>query len=138
MISCGSPNAFFFLNVYINNLSILFIVFRHIYCDLALKKIMDVKQIVLAARPKGMPTKDQFRTETTTLRNLMEGDVLVKALYFSVDPYMRGRMNDAKSYAPPFKIDEPIIGGAIGEIVETKSGNFQKGDVVQGFLPWST
>ncbi|HSN09736.1 MAG TPA: NADP-dependent oxidoreductase [Hanamia sp.] len=99
---------------------------------------MDIQQIVLASRPKGMPTKDQFRTETVTLPGLQEGEVLVKALYFSVDPYMRGRMNDAKSYAPPYKIDEPIMGGAIGEIVETKSGNFQHGDVVQGFLPWAT
>jgi NADPH-dependent curcumin reductase CurA len=51
---------------------------------------------------------------------------------------MRGRMNDAKSYAPPYKIDEPIMGGAICEIMETKSGSFQKGDLVQGFLPWAT
>ncbi|MDE3182114.1 MAG: NADP-dependent oxidoreductase [Bacteroidota bacterium] len=99
---------------------------------------MDIQQIVLASRPKGMPTKDQFRTETVTLPGLQEGEVLVKALYFSVDPYMRGRMNDAKWYASPYEIDEPIMGGAIGEIEETKSGNFQKGDVVQGFLPWST
>ncbi len=99
---------------------------------------MEVKQIVLASRPKGMPTKDQFRTETTTLPTLQDGEVLTKALYFSVDPYMRGRMNDAKSYVAPYKIDEPISGGGIGKIVETNSPSFQKGDVVQGNFPWAT
>ncbi len=110
----------------------------HLVACFAKKKIMDVKQIVLAIRPKGMPSKEQFRTETIALPELQDGEVLVKALYFSVDPYMRGRMNDAKSYAPPYKIDEPIVGGGIAKIIETKSGNFQKGDIVQGFLPWAT
>jgi NADPH-dependent curcumin reductase CurA len=99
---------------------------------------MEVQQIVLASRPKGMPTKDQFRTETTTLPSLQDGDVLTKALYFSVDPYMRGRMNDAKSYAAPYKVDEPIMGGGIGKIIESKSSTFEKGDIVQGFFPWAT
>jgi len=99
---------------------------------------MDIKQIVLASRPKGMPSEEQFRTETVSLPQLQDGEVLVKALYFSVDPYMRGRMNDAKSYAPPYKVDEPIVGGGIAKIVETKSANFQKDDIVQGSLPWAT
>ncbi len=99
---------------------------------------MKINQFVLASRPKGMPSKDQFRTETYIVPALREDEVLVEALYFSVDPYMRGRMNDAKSYAPPFKIDEPITGGGIGKIIETKSTSFQKGDVVQGTFPWAT
>lgn len=70
---------------------------------------MKVKQILLASRPKGMPSKDQFRTETVTLPELQDGEVLTKALYLSVDPYMRGRMNDVKSYVAPYKVDEPII-----------------------------
>ena len=99
---------------------------------------MEVQQIVLASRPKGLPTKDQFRTETITLPELEDGDVLIKALYFSVDPYMRGRMNDAKSYTAPYKIGEPIMGGGIGKIIDTKAAGFQKGDIVQGFFPWAT
>ncbi|MEO8824074.1 MAG: NADP-dependent oxidoreductase [Ginsengibacter sp.] len=99
---------------------------------------MQVKQIVLASRPKGMPTNDQFREETITLPDLQEDEVLVKALYFSVDPYMRGRMNDSKSYAPPYAIDEPIKGGGISKVQETKSGKFQKGDIVAGLFPWAT
>jgi len=99
---------------------------------------MKVKQIVLSSRPKGMPTKDQFRTETFTLPALQDGEVLTKALYFSVDPYMRGRMNDAKSYVAPYKVDEPIVGGGIGKIIETRSSGFQKDDLVQGFFPWAT
>jgi NADPH-dependent curcumin reductase CurA len=84
-----------------------------------------------------MPTKDQFRTETATLPALQDGEVLTKALYFSVDPYMRGRMNDAKSYVAPYKIDQPITGGGIGKIVETNSPTFQKSDVVHGNFPWA-
>ncbi len=99
---------------------------------------MKVKQILLASRPKGMPAKDQFRTETVTLPELQDGEVLTKALYLSVDPYMRGRMNDVKSYAAPYKVDEPIIGAGIGKIIETKSSAFQKGDLVQGSFPWAT
>ncbi|MGN6601425.1 MAG: NADP-dependent oxidoreductase [Ginsengibacter sp.] len=99
---------------------------------------MDVKQIVLANRPKGLPSKNDFRTETITLPQLKNDEVLIKAKYFSVDPYMRGRMNDAKSYVAPYKIDEPIAGTGIGEIVETKSSDFKEGDIVQGHFPWAT
>lgn len=99
---------------------------------------MKVKQILLASRPKGMPSKDQFRTETVTLPELQDGEVLTKALYLSVDPYMRGRMNDVKSYVAPYKVDEPIIGAGIGKIIETKSSAFQKDDLVQGSFPWAT
>jgi NADPH:quinone reductase len=99
---------------------------------------MNVKQIVLAGRPKGLPTKDIFRTETVTLPALQEGQVKVKALYFSVDPYMRGRMNDAKSYAPPFEVNAPVYGNAIGEIIESKVVDFKKGDLIRGTLPWAT
>jgi NADPH-dependent curcumin reductase CurA len=99
---------------------------------------MNVKQIVLASRPKGLPTKENFRTETVNLPGLQDGEVLVKGLYFSVDPYMRGRMNDAKSYAPPFQVSAPVYGNAIAEIIESKSKNFKKGDLVKGTLSWAT
>ena len=99
---------------------------------------MNVKQIVLASRPKGLPTKENFRIETVTLPGLQDGEVLVKGLYFSVDPYMRGRMNDTKSYAPPFQVNAPVYGNAIAEIIESKSKNFKKGDLVKGTLSWAT
>ncbi len=64
------------------------------------------------------------------------GEILLKGIYYSVDPYMRGRMNDAKSYAPPFVIDKPIYGGALGKVMESKSDQFKPGDVVVGTFPW--
>ncbi|MDN3657398.1 NADP-dependent oxidoreductase [Ferruginibacter paludis] len=99
---------------------------------------MTTKQIVLARRPKGLPVAADFRTENITLPALQEGEVLLKGLYYSVDPYMRGRMNDVKSYSPPFQIDAPIAGGVVASVVESKSANFTTGDLVTGFLPWRT
>jgi NADPH-dependent curcumin reductase CurA len=66
----------------------------------------------------------------------VNGQVLVKAWFISVDPYMRGRMNDRKSYVPPFQLNEVLNGGVVGEVVESKSSNFGKGDVVVGNLGW--
>ena len=97
---------------------------------------MKTKQIVLASRPKGTPTVNNFRTETITLAEIKKGEVLLKSNYISVDPYMRGRMNDAKSYVEPFQIDKPIYGGATATILESKSDNFKSGDIVVGMLPW--
>jgi len=99
---------------------------------------MNVKQIVLAERPKGLPTKETFRTETVALPTLQDGEVKVKAKYFSVDPYMRGRMNDVKSYAPPFQVNAPVYGTTIAEIAESKATGFEKGDLIKGVLPWAT
>ncbi len=97
---------------------------------------MKTKQIVLASRPKGTLTIANFKTETITLYKIKNGEVLVKPNYFSVDPYMRGRMNDAKSYAEPFQIDKSIYGGATATVLESKSGNFKTGNIVVGMLPW--
>lgn len=97
---------------------------------------MNTKQIVLAARPTGTPTVANFRIQTIAIPGIEKGEVLLKPNYFSVDPYMRGRMNDAKSYAEPFQIDKPINGGATATIVESKSPNFKAGDSVVGMLPW--
>jgi NADPH:quinone reductase len=99
---------------------------------------MNAQQIVLASRPKGLPTKENFRTESITLPGLQSGEVLIKTKYFSVDPYMRGKMNDVKSYTPPYNVNAPIYGGGIGEIIESSSDNFEKGDVVRGNFPWAT
>ena len=97
---------------------------------------MTIQQIVLAARPKGTPAADNFRIENIELKSLTEGEILLKGLYYSVDPYMRGRMNDAKSYAAPFQMDQPISGGVVAEVIESKSSKYNTGDIVLGMLPW--
>jgi hypothetical protein len=97
---------------------------------------MTTQQIVLASRPKGLPAPENFRLEKVELPELQAGEMLLKGLFYSVDPYMRGRMNDAKSYIPPFQVDQPMEGGVVAEVVESKSANFKKGDKVTGMLPW--
>lgn len=94
------------------------------------------RQILLNSRPAGMPTTDNFRIEDTEIPQLNDGEVLVRTLYLSVDPYMRSRMNDRKSYVPPFKLNEPIVGGAVGEVTESRSSSFKTGDIVTGMLSW--
>jgi len=100
--------------------------------------MMNAQQIVLANRPEGMPTKENFRAESITLPPLNQEEVLIKGLYFSVDPYMRGRMKDVESYAPPFPVNEPVYGNVVGEIIDSKSASFKEGDLVRGILPWAT
>ena len=99
---------------------------------------MKTTQIVLAERPEGMPTKDAFRFEENILPELKEGEVLLKPVYFSVDPYMRGRMRDQKSYVPPYELNEPISGGVVATVQESKSENLHQGDTVLGTLPWAS
>lgn len=99
---------------------------------------MNTTQIVLASRPTGTPTTDNFRFEETTLPALQPGEVLLKPLYFSVDPYMRGRMNDAKSYVPPFQVNAALEGGVVATVVESQAEQLQPGDTVLGSLPWAT
>ena len=97
---------------------------------------MTTKQIVLASRPVGMPTVENFRFENIELPDLQSGEILLEGLFYSVDPYMRGRMNDAKSYSPPFQLDKVIEGGVVAKVLESQSPDFKKGDTVTGFLPW--
>ena len=98
---------------------------------------MTTKQIVLASRPSGMPAPANFRFEDYELPDLDDGRVLLKGVYYSVDPYMRGRMSDAKSYVPSFQIGQPIIGSVIARVIESKTDGFIKDDLVLGMLPWS-
>ena len=77
---------------------------------------MKTQQIVLASRPVGNATLDNFRFENTDLPDIQSGEVLLEGIYYSVDPYMRGRMNDAKSYTPPFQIGQPIEGGVVAKV----------------------
>lgn len=95
------------------------------------------KEIHLANRPKGMPTNDDFEFVEQDIPSLEENQVLLRTLYLSVDPYMRGRMQDAKSYIAPFQLHKAIAGGGIAEVVESRSKKFKQGDVVTGSMKWA-
>ena len=97
---------------------------------------MNTKQIVLSGRPKGKPVLENFETKNVKLPELADKEIVVEAMYFSVDPYMRGRMNDAKSYAPPFELGKPITGGVIAKVIKSNSNNYKENDIVTGNLPW--
>ena len=97
---------------------------------------MKTKQIVLHARPQGKPKLSDFETREIELPVLNEDEVLLKGLYYSVDPYMRGRMNNSKSYIASFIIDEPIEGAVVAEVLESNSDKYSIGDVVVGMMPW--
>ena len=94
------------------------------------------QEIQLISRPKGIPTEDNFALVQTELESLQNQQVLVRNLYMSVDPYMRGRMTDRKSYVPPFELNKPLEGGAVGEVIESRSPNFQPGDIVTSNFGW--
>jgi len=90
----------------------------------------------LMSRPTGLPNMDNFALKETPLPDLQDGWVRVENKWLSVDPYMRGRMNDVQSYVPPFAIDEPMQGGAVGKVVESRSPNLAVGDTVFHMLGW--
>lgn len=90
----------------------------------------------LKSRPNGMPQHTDFVMITLPDRPLAEGQVRIANHWLSVDPYMRGRMNDVKSYVPPFVLGEAMQGGAIGEVVESKADSVAVGDMVQHMLGW--
>ena len=94
------------------------------------------RQIVLASRPSGWPTEDNFAVRQADRPELADGQVRVRNLFMSVDPYMRGRMNDAKSYVPPFQLGEPLEGGAIGSVIESRSPDLAEGDLILHMLGW--
>lgn len=97
---------------------------------------MNTKQIILTSRPKGLPTLGNFETKEVDLPDLKDDEVLLEGLYYSVDPYMRGRMNDSKSYVAPFETGKPLSGGVVAKVIESKSENFKIGDTILGNLPW--
>jgi NADPH-dependent curcumin reductase CurA len=101
------------------------------------RKIMNKnQQIHLASRPQGKPVADDFKIVDAPMPAPQDGEVLVRALYLSVDPYMRGRMSDRKSYVPPFGLNETMGGAAVGEVVESKFDGLKTGDIVMGHLLW--
>jgi NADPH-dependent curcumin reductase CurA len=90
----------------------------------------------LMSRPNGLPTDQNFALKEIDLPPLRGGSVRVRNRWLSVDPYMRGRMNDVKSYVPPFQLDAPMEGGAVGEVVESKADGFKPGDRVLHMAGW--
>lgn len=94
------------------------------------------RELHLASRPTGMPKVENFSLVTQTLPALKEGQVLIKNTWMSVDPYMRGRMVDRKSYVPPFQLNQVLEGGAIGEIIASRHSDFPVGTKVSSMLGW--
>lgn len=94
------------------------------------------RRIVLAARPQGALTPRDFRLEEGPVPSPEDGQVLVRTLYLSIDPYMRGRMSDALSYAPPLEIGETMVGGTVGRVVASRDPRFREGDIVLGSSGW--
>lgn len=94
------------------------------------------REIRLKSRPDGTPTEDDFELVESSAREPVEGEILVRNEWMSVDPYMRGRMRESKSYVPAFEIGKPLEGGCIGRVVQSRSEGFVKGDYVLGNLGW--
>ena len=94
------------------------------------------REIQLRSRPHGLPTADNFALVSVQLPAPSDGQVLVRNRFISVDPYMRGRMRDTRSYTPPFGLDEPLTGGAVGEVISSANGQFAEGDFVLHMQGW--
>ncbi|MDX1462682.1 MAG: NADP-dependent oxidoreductase, partial [Marinirhabdus sp.] len=92
--------------------------------------------ILLKSRPKGTPTLDNFEFVETDKPDVAKGEILLKTKYVSVDPYLRGRMRDEKSYIAPFELDAPIESGMVAEVIKSEHDTLKKGDVVSGMLQW--
>src|SRR5476649_2984583 len=94
------------------------------------------RRIILNSRPVGAPTTENFRLEELAVPVPAEGQVLLRTLYLSLDPYMRGRMSDAPSYAAPVAIGEVMTGGAVAQVVSSNSISFAPADLVVGSTGW--
>lgn len=94
------------------------------------------RQICLKSRPAGTPTEDNFQLIESPAPEPADGEILVRNEWMSVDPYMRGRMRESKSYVPAFEIGKPLEGGCIGRVVQSKCDEFVEGDYVLGSLGW--
>src|SRR6266436_4876127 len=97
-----------------------------------------VKQIVLASRPKGLPTREDFRLEQVPMPELPQGGLLLRVLYLSLDPYMRGRMDDRKSYAKPVGLGEVMTGESVCEVIASDQTGYAVGDIVLAHTGWRT
>lgn len=94
------------------------------------------RAVVLAARPQGESQQSDFRIEQSPVADLAEGQILIKTVWLSLDPYMRPMMNDAKSYANPVALDGVVVGESVGEVIESRSNLFSVGDHVTSYSGW--
>lgn len=94
------------------------------------------RRVVLASRPSGAPVPANFRLETNTVPQPGPGQILLRTVWLSLDPYMRGRMSDTPSYAPPVEIGEAMVGGTVSRVVASNRDGFAPGDLVLGFSGW--
>lgn len=94
------------------------------------------KTIFLKRRPKGQPVLEDFDIRETEEPTVKEGEILLKSVYVSVDPYLRGRMRNEKSYIEPFQLEEPLESAVVAEVIESNNPNFIAGDYVSGMLKW--
>jgi len=94
------------------------------------------RQIILVSRPHGEPAPENFKLAEAAIPAIGTGQILLKTKYLSLDPYMRGRMSDAKSYVPPFAIGEPLGGGTVSEVVASNNPDYVPGDIVLAFGGW--
>jgi NADPH-dependent curcumin reductase CurA len=101
-------------------------------CEVPVKNL----QVLLARRPAGWVSEGDFRIVESDIPRPREGEALVRNRYLSLDPYMRMRMDAGKSYAPPVEVGEVMVGGGVGEILESRDSRFSKGDIVTGSFGW--
>jgi NADPH-dependent curcumin reductase CurA len=94
------------------------------------------RQILLKSRPQGAPGLDNFELTETAIPEPGDGELLMRTRYLSLDPYMRGRMSAAKSYAKPAAVGAPMVGGTVGEVVKSRHPNYAAGDIVLGYGGW--
>lgn len=94
------------------------------------------RQFVLASRPVGLPEESNFRLIETPIPELKDGEFLARAMYLSVDPYMRGRISQARSYAQPVEVGGVMVGGGVARVVESKNPHFAVGDIVDVYMGW--
>jgi NADPH-dependent curcumin reductase len=94
------------------------------------------RRIVLQSRPAGSPVADNFRLEQTPVPAAAAGQLLLRTIYLSLDPYMRGRMSDAPSYAPPVALGEPMVGGTVSRVESSRHPDFKAGDLVLSYCGW--
>src|SRR5262249_28027467 len=100
------------------------------------KTPMTNRQIRLQRRPRGAPTRDDFSIVDAPMPAVQDGHVLRRTIYLSLDPYMRGRMSDARSYATPVAIGDVMVGGTVSQVIESRDAKFSAGDFVTGMDGW--
>ncbi|CZF79541.1 NADPH-dependent curcumin reductase [Grimontia celer] len=99
---------------------------------------LENNRIVLASRPVGAPVTDNFRLESQAVPALKDGELLLRTIYLSLDPYMRGRMSDAKSYADPVELNDVMVGATVCQVEDSLNPNFEKGEWVLAYTGWQS